>query len=292
MAREDFMRDQMNPQILPDLSDYRFRDRGFSAQVFTDPGGVALKLYDDRFEIDTAHFEYRVLAALKSRDLACPQLIDAVQVGASWGFRYYWIEAEPLVDALRNRPADINAMAVDFALLHTKVHAIAGFDGLPSQRDYYLSILEIQTHLASADRARLAVQLDKMPDMDRLCHGDFNPRNTLMDKTRGYAIDWQSAYCGHPLGDVAKTWVKLSFFVHHSDRTQAQEKQLLQQFCRGYLAEYDRLVGLDAETLLHWIEIVAAVHSRSPEPPKRQWYGHLIDLARDQPADLRALVLG
>ena len=140
-------------------------------------------------------------------------------------FRYPWIEAETFKDAFSNRSEKMQQLANAFATLHSRVHHIEGFDDLPTQDQYYRDIIVDQPHLKGGEDARLLELLSEMPNPNKLCHGDFNPRNTLIDHTRGYAIDWQNAYCGNPLGDVAKTWVKLSFFAYHSPRTNETEKQ-------------------------------------------------------------------
>lgn len=282
----------LNPTVLPDLAGYRFRDRGYSAEIFTDAQGIALKLYEARFGIDTAHYEYSVLSRLQDTPLACAELVDGVQLADRWGLRYRWIEAQPLKDALYARMDQIDQMAWDFARLHADVHGVPGFDVLPTQVQCFNSILALQEHLDSPRRQRLMAGVEAMPNADRLCHGDFNPRNTLMDATRGHVIDWQSAYRGDPLGDVAKTWVKLSFFVHSSPRTSAAEKNLMARFCEIYLDSYRQLRGLETALFLRWVELVAGVHSRSDEPLKREWYTHLVELAETAPERLGQMVFG
>ncbi|MDV3457687.1 aminoglycoside phosphotransferase family protein [Sphingomonas sp. HF-S4] len=282
----------LKPTRLRNLARYRFRDRGYSAEVFTDADGIALKLYDARFGIDTAHYEYSVLKHLQGTRLACAELVDAVQLGARWGLRYRWIEALPLKDALYARMSEIDQMAQDFARLHADIHDVPGFAVLPTQVQCFNSILALQEHLESPRRRRLMAEVAAMPDADRLCHGDFNPRNTLMDAERGYVIDWQSAYRGDPLGDVAKTWVKLSFFVHRSPLTNEGEKALMARFCSTYLASYRKIGCFEPEMFLRWVELVAGVQSRSDEPLKRDWYTHLVTLAETDPDRLSHLVFG
>jgi tRNA A-37 threonylcarbamoyl transferase component Bud32 len=290
MSRTSFMQSILNPVIVNDFHRYKFQTRGYSAEIFTNPEGIALKLYDQRYGIDTTFFEHSVLSHLRSTRLACPQLIDCVQIADRWGFRYRWIEGETFKDAFGNRFWRLEKLARAFAQLHAMVHEIDGFDALPSQDDYYRSILLDQPHLRGGEDIRLLDLLAAMPNEDKLCHGDFNPRNTLMDSNRGHAIDWQSAYRGNPLGDVAKTWVKLSYFAYHCQETNRIQKLWLTRFCRSYIRHYLELTELDTSNFLQWIAVVAGAQCRSDEPPKRFWYRSLIDLYHTRPEKLQSMV--
>lgn len=290
MSRTANMLALLKPVTLDDFHRYEYQTRGYSAEIFKNPEGIALKLYDSRFGIDTTLFEHSVLSHLKTTRLACPQLIDSVQIEDRWGFRYHWIEAEPFTDAFGNRFWRLETMARAFAQLHAMVHEIDGFDVLPTQEHYYRCILLDQPHLRGGEDARLLDLLAAMPKQDKLCHGDFNPRNTLMDPIRGYAIDWQSAYRGNPLGDVAKTWVKLSYFAYHSERTNYFQKLWLRRFCRSYIRHYLELTNIETSSFFQWIAVVAGAQSRSDEEPKRFWYRSLIDLYHNRPEKLQSML--
>jgi len=289
-SRTAYMQSILNPVIIDDFHRYEFQNRGYSADIFKNPEGIALKLYDGRFGIDTTLFEHSVLLHLRTTPLACPQLIDSVQIGDRWGFRYRWIEAETFRNAFSTRFWELEKLARAFAQLHAMVHQIDGFDALPPQDVYYRSILLDQPHLRGGEDVRLLDLLAAMPKQDKLCHGDFNPLNTLMDPTRGYAIDWQSAYRGNPLGDIVKTWVKLSFFAYHSDRTNLFQNLWLRRFCRSYIRQYLELTGIETGSFFQWIAVVAGAQSRSDEVPKRFWYRSLIDLYHSRPEKLERMI--
>jgi aminoglycoside phosphotransferase (APT) family kinase protein len=51
--------------------------------------------------------------------------------------------------------------------------------------------------------------LDRLPDGDRLCHGDFHPGNVLLGENRSAVIDWPNATRGVPEADHARTLLLL-----------------------------------------------------------------------------------
>jgi len=67
----------------------------------------------------------------------------------------------------------------------------------------------IITGIADEGSAELKEQaleaLERLPDGDALCHGDFHPDNILMSPRGPVIIDWPDATSGHPLADVARS---------------------------------------------------------------------------------------
>jgi aminoglycoside phosphotransferase (APT) family kinase protein len=51
--------------------------------------------------------------------------------------------------------------------------------------------------------------LDRLPDGDRLCHGDYHPGNVLVAADRVAVIDWANATRGAPEADHARTMLLL-----------------------------------------------------------------------------------
>jgi aminoglycoside phosphotransferase (APT) family kinase protein len=53
--------------------------------------------------------------------------------------------------------------------------------------------------------------LERLPQGAALCHFDFHPDQVLMTQRGPVVIDWMTAFRGHPLADVARSCVLLSF---------------------------------------------------------------------------------
>ncbi|TKB52734.1 phosphotransferase [Ferrimonas aestuarii] len=292
MSAEDYIVNSLNPTKIDSLDGFEYRDKGFSGRIYTNELGHAVKIYNADLPVDAVHFEVEVLKRLQATPLATVKLIEAIQLGSQWGFRYHWIDASPVDKSIKQRVEDRELIARQLARLHTQVHRIPSFEFLPSQQQFFSSSFDRFNHLQSQRRRRLLRQLETMSDPSMLCHGDFNPRNTLMAQRQAYVIDWQRAFSGDPMADVAKTWVKVSFHAYKDGKAEIQDRQALADFMRCYLDEYERLGNLNRELLLSWIEIVAGFLCRSPENNKRQWYSELIDLAENSPKTLYELVFG
>jgi aminoglycoside phosphotransferase (APT) family kinase protein len=64
------------------------------------------------------------------------------------------------------------------------------------------------TGLLDARRKRhLIDRIARVPDGDRLCHGDFHPLNILGEASRPVIIDWPDASRGDPAADVCRSYL-------------------------------------------------------------------------------------
>jgi hypothetical protein len=77
--------------------------------------------------------------------------------------------------------------------------------GLPPQWEQLTRLIQEASPLPERIREAALERLERLPDGDALCHGDYHPDNALMTLNGPIIIDWGSASKGHPLVDVART---------------------------------------------------------------------------------------
>jgi aminoglycoside phosphotransferase (APT) family kinase protein len=118
-----------------------------------------------------------------------------------------------------------------------------------------------RTTLAPETKAAVLAFLDRLPDDQVLCHGDFHPENILMTADGPVIIDWVDATQGHPLADVARTSLLLRLGgipAHVNENERQQLTQMRQLFCEAYLERYLQLRPASAEAISRWEAPVAA----------------------------------
>ena len=72
------------------------------------------------------------------------------------------------------------------------------------------------TALDATQRYELLTRLEKMPKHSKLCHGDFNPSNVIVEKNGTMTvIDWAHATQGNASADAAMTY--LLFALENQD---------------------------------------------------------------------------
>ena len=125
--------------------------------------------------------------------------------------------------------------------------------------------------LAEADiddttRYELLQRLEGTKNHDKLCHGDFNPSNVIINANGEYSIiDWAQATQGNASVDVAKTFLLFSL----NGQSELAEK---------YLNLFTEKSGLEKRGIQRWIPIVAAVQLKKGGVENKEFLEKWIDV--------------
>jgi aminoglycoside phosphotransferase (APT) family kinase protein len=105
------------------------------------------------------------------------------------------------------------------------------------------------------ERAERIVPLLEVPQ-PVICHGDFHPRNLLVDTDTVWVIDWTNAGIGDRHGDIARTeWLFRFAAVAITGETGRAVNQALPALSRNYLSSYRRELPIDATRLRLWMPL-------------------------------------
>ncbi|MDO5518795.1 MAG: aminoglycoside phosphotransferase family protein [Clostridium sp.] len=82
-------------------------------------------------------------------------------------------------------------------------------------------------------------RLERLPEGNRLCHGDYHPGNIMFKGEEPIVIDWMTACKGDPLADIARTMVVLSTAIFPNE-TPNRERIMIEKdnIVNLYKAEY------------------------------------------------------
>ena len=105
------------------------------------------------------------------------------------------------------------------------------------------------------ERAEQIVPLLEVPE-PVICHGDFHPRNLLLDAATVWVIDWTDAGIGDRHGDIARTeWTFRFAAVAITGETGRAVNQAFTAMSRDYLPSYRRELSIDAARLRLWMPL-------------------------------------
>jgi aminoglycoside phosphotransferase (APT) family kinase protein len=158
------------------------------------------------------------------------------------------------------------------AELHADMHTHR-VPALPSQRQRLETRIRESGTLSPPLEAAALKALNEMPNLDRLCHGDFHPDNVLMTNQGPVIIDWMDAASGNPLSDVART--SLLFAVATLPPgipipIRWLMEALRYAFRSVYLSHYFQLRPGDRWQLEAWQPLVAAARLWESIPGERE----------------------
>jgi aminoglycoside phosphotransferase (APT) family kinase protein len=171
---------------------------------------------------------------------------------------------------MRLKPLQLPAYAQDLARLHLVLHGSPAPE-LPAQRGRLAHAIQAAKALPEAQRQRALQMLERLPDGDRLCHGDFHPDNVLLTARGPLVIDWMTAAQGHPAADVART--RLLLTIGDPPNQGAMRLLLLlgrSQFARGYSQTYQRGAPEVFRQSQAFLPVMAAARLNEEIAPERE----------------------
>lgn len=248
---------------------------GREAEIFAWEDGRVLRLARDPRATGMIEREAAALAAAHAAGAPVPRVYERVTVEGRPGVVLDLVEGVDLLAWLGRRPWALLSVAGTLGRHHAALHRVEAPAGLPTLRD------ELRRRLGSPlvpagvrERA-----LDRLPDGDRLLHGDFHPANLLRTDHGCVVIDWTNGASGDPAADVARTLILgrggdlegAPFVVR---RAAPLARRLL---VAGYLRAYARELPLDRDRVERWLPVWAAARLAEDIEPEREF---LLEQAR------------
>ncbi|MBN1287750.1 MAG: phosphotransferase [Anaerolineae bacterium] len=214
--------------------------RGRTADVFAWDDGRALKLFADWMPAGAVQREADLGRKVHETGLPVPAVYGVVEVDGRRGIVYERVEGPTMIGMFGKRPWLGGKLARTLAELQAATHA-QKVSGFPSRREYFARRTRATDALSADQKEHILQALHALPDDNALCHGDLHPENVLMTARGPVIIDWIDATQGHPLADVARTWMMLTM-SQGTEETPALVLLLIKLFrslfCRAYMQRY------------------------------------------------------
>lgn len=231
---------------------------GRTAEIYAWREGQVLKLFRDWVPAGAVEYEARIARAVQKTGFRAPAAGEVVEVGGRLGLVYERVDGPTLASSLHKRPWTLSRAACLLAQLHAEMHAHSA-PGLPSLRERLRAKLQAAEPLPDDLKEGAVNALERLPDGDRLCHGDFHPENVLLTPGGPIIIDWVDAARGHALADVARSYILIAGGSLPPRKVAAWidgwgRKRLV----NAYLKQYFALRPEDQDRLSRWIPVIAA----------------------------------
>ncbi|MCH4888120.1 hypothetical protein EZV73_11085 [Acidaminobacter sp. JC074] len=207
--------------------------------------GKVIKVYPDGITDAFIQYEYKLHEVSKKFG---SEKIYGIEKENHIAFEY--VKGESMLKRLLAHTSRVQSMAKIFAGLQEKIHVEDG-GGLVDQKFFFSKKIMASKHLSPDVKNELIDRLNDLENKGALCHGDFDLDNIIyVDHYR--VINWDNAYRGHPLSDVALTWLKLSL------KREKLSKGYMNLFRFLYLRYYLSITGSTNKAFKSWLSIAAA----------------------------------
>lgn len=228
-------------------------------------GNKTIKLFIENYSkaaiLNEALIQSRVE---ENTDLRMSRLIEVTKIDNRWALVTEFIEGTPLDVLMREHPEREDEylnlfIDIQLEIMSKKVPL------LNRLKDKYRRKLS-EADIDDTTRYELLQRLEGTKNHDKLCHGDFNPSNVIINENGEYSIiDWAHATQGNASADVAKTFLLFSL----NGQTELAEK---------YLNVFTEKSGIEKRGIQRWVPIVAAVQLKKGGAENREFLEKWIDV--------------
>jgi hypothetical protein len=239
---------------------------GNTAEIF-EWGSRVIKLYKSPAAKPAAFREASASAAVEALGLPVPKVWNVHEVGGRWGLVFDRVTHKSFAEQMLGKMNDVPRYLECMVRLHVRIHRhqATQFVGL---KVTLAANIAASALLDSPCKQGLLNGIVRMPDGDRLCHGDFHPLNILGSTLDPVIIDWLDARRGDPAADVCRSYLLL--------RLHATE------IAAAYLDAYCSLGYIDRDTVLRWLPYVAAAKLAENVPAERD---RLLEIVGSSPTN-------
>lgn len=251
---------------------------GRTAEIYAWGDGQVLKLFYDWVSPVDVRFEAEQTRRALAAGQRVPAVKDEVQIDGRPGLVLERVDGESLFQVMTSQPWRFGKAARLLAVQHVQMHALSGL-GLPRQKERLRRKLLRAGALDEPLQQKLLAELERLPDGEALCHGDFHPYNIQMSADGPVVIDWIDASCGHPLADVARSLLVMSLGEPTSRASKLVLGLISSGFRKTYLKHYLQLSGYDEAQVRAWLPVIAAARLSENVPGEQ---GALLRIAAGQ----------
>ncbi len=227
-------------------------------------GDKCIKVFNSDYSKADVLNEALNQARIEQTGLRVPKILEVTVIDGKWSIISEYIKGKTLAQLMEENPNKKNDYINMVADLQVAMHALRCplLTKLKDKLDMKIS----QSEFNATTRYDLHLRLDSMPNHKKVCHGDFNPSNIIInERDRAYIIDWAHAAQGNGAADAARTYL---LFWLNGDIDGA--KHYLQAYCtRSNTAR---------QYVQKWLPIVAAAQSVNGNEAEREFLREWVDV--------------
>ncbi len=208
-------------------------------------GDNAVKVFSEKFPKSDILNEALNQSRVEETGLPIPALKSVSVIDGKWAITMEFVEGKTLAQLMEEDPDNIDKYLDTFVNLQIEVQSKKAplLNKLKDKMNRKISSLGSQ--IDATIRYELHTRLESMPNHDKVCHGDFNPSNIIIDNNGNpHIIDWSHATQGNAAADAARTYLILTL----------RHKELAEKYLNLFCKKTDTA----KQYVQQWLPIVAA----------------------------------
>lgn len=234
-----------------------------SKTVYRD-GEDCIKVFDEDYSKGDVLNEALNQARVEETGLNIPKIKAVTTIDGKWAIVSEYVKGKTLDRLMEENPDKKHEYLEMFVDLQIEIqkHTCPLLRKLKDKMNAKIS----EADLDATTRYDLHTRLEGMPKHNKLCHGDFNPSNVIIDEAgKAYVIDWAHATQGNASADVARTY--LLFWLAGDI-----------QGAKDYLDLFCKKTDTAKQYVQKWMPIVAASQSVKGNEKEREFLLSWVDV--------------
>lgn len=178
--------------------------RGTTSKVYRVDKDTVLKVFTPEHTMEAIELE--LLHAKEAFLMGVTTAIsyDIVKVGDAYGTVYEMLDAQTLADVLREHPEREDELIHSYAEFMRQMHGVElNMEVFGNEKDRYVLALDTFSEKCTPEEYRMMrSMIEAVPDRTTFGHGDFHPRNVMLQNDEPILIDMGEASCAHPIFSI------------------------------------------------------------------------------------------
>lgn len=216
---------------------------------------MAVKVFKQSHPVSEVLNEALNSARVEETGVNIPKLVEISKIGDEWAITTEFIEGKTMAKLMEENPSDTHKyieMMVDLQMDINKRRCPM----LNRMKEKLTKQIQSVTEIDDTVKYELLTRLESMPKHVKLCHGDFNPSNIIINDDKVFVLDWVHATQGNASADVARTYLLLA--LESADKAE------------DYMDTFCRKSGTDKRYVQRWLPIVAAAQLTKRRPEEKE----------------------
>lgn len=228
-------------------------------------GDSTIKVFSEKYPKSDILNEALNHARVEETGLPIPSIKAVSIIDGKWAITLDYIEGKTLKQIMEENPDDTDKYLEQFVDLQLEIQSKRAplLNKLKDKMNRKISSLK---DINATTRYELHTRLESMPKHTKVCHGDFNPSNIIIDNDgKAYILDWSHATQGNASADAARTYLLFSLnnpeiadkYLNLFCEKSNTAKQYVQQWL-PIVAASQMVKGIESEKefLMKWIDVV------------------------------------
>ncbi|MGN0594498.1 MAG: phosphotransferase family protein [Hominimerdicola sp.] len=206
----------------------------------------------------------RVETALAGNEkIKMPILHEVSVVDGKWAISMDYVKGKTLQQLIDENPDKVDTYLNQLVDIQCEIHSLH-MPLLSKLKDKMARQIKGLEVIDEIKKYELLTRLDSMPKHTKLCHGNLEPRNIIINDEGTYVINWGSARQGNASADVARTYMLLCL----------KNPELAEP----YMDKYCVKSGTSKKYVQAWLPIVAASQLEKEIPAQKDLLMRWIDV--------------